>query len=92
MPPSIASVVHTFEAVAGSWRSVRTPAVSRVMSGAPQRKNFVSLKYIGLIYLNVGEICFIPMNINVNVKYLYCSTQHRETAYVTWVSNRVAPL
>ena len=22
MPPSIASVVHTFEAVAGSWRSV----------------------------------------------------------------------
>ena len=38
MPPSLASVVHTFEAVAGSWRSVSTPAVGRVMSGAPERK------------------------------------------------------
>ena len=26
--------------------------------------NVVSLKYIGLIYLNVGEMCFIPMNIH----------------------------
>ena len=38
-PPRLASVVHTFEAVAGSWRSASTPAVSRVMSGAPERKN-----------------------------------------------------
>ena len=38
MPPSLASVVHTFEAVAGSWRSVSIPAVGRVMSGAPERK------------------------------------------------------
>ena len=44
-PPSLAPVVHTFEAVAGSWRSV-------------------SLKYIGMICLNVGEMCFIPMNIH----------------------------
>ena len=37
-PPSLASVVHTFEDVAGSWGSVSAPAVSRVMSGAPERK------------------------------------------------------
>ena len=37
-PPSLASVVHTFEDVADSWRSVSTLAVSRVMSGAPERK------------------------------------------------------
>ena len=24
----------------------------------------VSLKYIGMIYINVGEMCFIPMNIH----------------------------
>ena len=40
-PPSLASLVHTFEAVAGSWRSVSAPAVSRVMSGAPERKKIV---------------------------------------------------
>ena len=37
-PPSLASVVHMFEAVAGSWRSVSAPAVSRVLSRAPERK------------------------------------------------------
>ena len=36
-PPSLASVVHTFEAVAGSQGSVSAPAVSRVMGGAPER-------------------------------------------------------
>ena len=36
-PPSLASVVHTFEAVAGSRGSVSAPAVSRVMGGAPER-------------------------------------------------------
>ena len=81
MPPSIASVVHTFEAVAGSWVSVRAPAVSRVMVD-PQSEikiaknigemtfggrvfvNVVSLKYIGMIYINEGEMCFIPMNVH----------------------------
>ena len=33
------SAVHTCEAVAGSWRSVSTPAASRVMNGAPEPKN-----------------------------------------------------
>ena len=36
-PPSLASVVHTFEAVAGSRGSVSAPAVNRVMGGAPER-------------------------------------------------------
>ena len=36
-PPSLASVVQTFEAVAGSWGSVSAPAASRVMGGAPER-------------------------------------------------------
>ena len=36
-PPSLASVVHTFEAVAGSRGSVIAPTVSRVMGGAPER-------------------------------------------------------
>ena len=36
-PPSLASVVHTFESVAGSRGSVSAPAVSRVMGGAPER-------------------------------------------------------
>ena len=31
----IASTVHTFEAVAGSWWFVSAPALSRVMGGAP---------------------------------------------------------
>ena len=35
--PGHASVVHTFEAVAGTWGSVSAPAVSRVMGGAPNR-------------------------------------------------------
>ena len=36
-PSSLASVVHTLEAVAGSWGSVSARAVSRVMVGAPER-------------------------------------------------------
>ena len=44
-PPSLASVVHKFEAVAGSWKSVSTPAVGRVMSRAPERKKN-STKYM----------------------------------------------
>ena len=35
--PSFAAVVHTFEAVAGSWRSVSALALDRVMGGAPER-------------------------------------------------------
>ena len=70
-PPSLASVVHTFEAVAGSRGSVSAPAVSIVMGGAPGRNknskkyrwsdiwgrvfvNVVSLRCIGMIYINVG--------------------------------------
>ena len=65
MPPSLASVVYTFEALAGSWGSVSTPAVSRIMGGAQSENklqkniremtfgggifNVVSLKYIGMI-------------------------------------------
>ena len=33
-PPGLASVVHTFEVISGSWGSVSAPAVSRVMGGA----------------------------------------------------------
>ena len=43
-PPSLASVMHTFEAVAGSRGSVSAPTVSRVMGGAPER-NKNSKKY-----------------------------------------------
>ena len=35
MPPSRASVLHTFEAVAGSWGSVSAPAVSKVEPRTP---------------------------------------------------------
>ena len=27
--------------------------------------NVVSLKYIGMIYINVGEMCLIPINVRV---------------------------
>ena len=63
MPPSLASVVYTCEALAGSWGSVSAPAVSRIIGGAQSGKialfllgemtfgggifNVVSLKYIG---------------------------------------------
>ena len=60
-PHSLASVVHTFEAVAGSWGSVNAPAVHRVIEIAKQIwvkrhlgrdfVNVVSLKYIGMIYI-----------------------------------------
>ena len=80
MLPSLASVVYTFEALAGSWGSVGAPAVSRIMGGAESEKtlqtnlgemtfgggifNVVSLKYIGMIHVNVGEMCFIPMKVH----------------------------
>ena len=48
-PPSLASVVHTFEAVAGSRGSVSAPAVSRVMGGAPERNKNSK---------NIGEMTF----------------------------------
>ena len=48
-PPSLASVVHTFDAVAGSRGSVSAPAVSRVMGQAPERHKNIK-KY--------GEITF----------------------------------
>ena len=74
-PPSLAPVVHKCEAVAGSWGSVSAPSFSRVMGGAPEGNtnsnkwgrvfvNVVSLKYIGMIYIIVGEMCFIPMNVH----------------------------
>ena len=69
------SAVHTFEAVTGSWRSVSAPAVSKSYEWSPRAEknskklgemnlgrvfvNVVSLKYIGMIYLNVDEMCFI---------------------------------
>ena len=37
-PPSLTSVVHTFEAVAGRWWPVSALAVSRLIGGAPERK------------------------------------------------------
>ena len=45
-PPSLASVVHTFEAVAGSRGSVSAPAVSRVMQSEIK------------IAKNIGEMTF----------------------------------
>ena len=49
MPPSLASVVYTFEALAGSWGSVSAPAVSRIMGGAQSGKKLQN---------NVGEMTF----------------------------------
>ena len=43
-PPSLASVVHTFEAAAGSWRSVSAPAASWV---EPQSKKKSTKKTFG---------------------------------------------
>ena len=51
-PPSLASVLHTFEAVAGSWGSVSAPAVSKVMGGAPERNK--SSKNIGKMTFGGG--------------------------------------
>ena len=47
-PPSLASVVHTFEAVAGSLGSVSAPGVSRVMGPQSEIK----------IAKNIGEMTF----------------------------------
>ena len=57
--------VTTFEAVAGSWRSesaVNAPAVTRVMGGAPMRNNN-SPNIVYTHNINVGEMCFIPLNV-----------------------------
>ena len=52
-PPSLASVVQTFEAVAGSWGSVSAPAASTVMGGAPERnKNSNLIRAAKLRLLN----------------------------------------
>ena len=29
--------------------------------------NVVSLKYIGMVFINVGEMCFIPMNVHIEL-------------------------
>ena len=50
MPPSLASVVYTFEALAGSWGSVSAPTVSRIMGGAQSEKK---------LHNNIGEITLI---------------------------------
>ena len=80
MPPSLASVVYTFEALAGSWGSVSDPAVSRIMDGAQSETklqknigemtfgggifNVVSLKYIGKRHLVIAYTLKERNNIN----------------------------
>ena len=55
--PSHASFVHTFEAVSraagGSGSAVSPTSVSKVMGDRQ--------------YINVGEMCFIPMNIHIQL-------------------------
>ena len=80
MPPSLASVVYTFEALAGSWGSVNGPAVSRIIGGAQCEEknskkyrlnniwggifNVVSLKYIGKRHLVITYTLKERSNIN----------------------------
>ena len=52
LPAMHHSVVHTFEAVAGSWGSVSAPAVNRVMGGAQERNRNKNRKK------NLGEMTF----------------------------------
>ncbi len=40
--------------------------------------NVVSLIYIGMIYINVGEMCFIPMNVH---NELLCSSAQMATPF-----------
>ena len=47
------SVVHTLEAVAGSWESVSDPVVGIVMCGAPERNENSNKIYMKL-YLGEG--------------------------------------
>ena len=51
-PPSLTSVVHMFDAVAGRWGSVSAPAVSRVIDGAQSEKNDF---FLGEMTLILGE-------------------------------------
>ena len=39
--------------------------------------NVVSLRYIGMIYINVGEICLIPMKVHNE----WCSSAHMATPF-----------
>ena len=75
MPPSLASVVYTFEALAGSWGSVSAPAVSRIMGGAQSENKLqtnigemtfggASLKYIGKHHLVITYTLKERNNIN----------------------------
>ena len=75
---SYASVVHTFEAVAGSRSTVGAPAVSRVTSGAPERnKNSKKNRWNdiwGRLFVNVVSLKYIGMiilyiNVGELVKY-----------------------
>ena len=78
MPPRLASVVYTFEALAGSWGSVSASVVSIIM-GIRAKKipkkigeitfrggifNVVSLKYIGKRHLVITYTLKERNNIN----------------------------
>ena len=49
----------TFEAVAGSWRYGSTPAVNRVMSGAPERKKIGEITFgvRACVYARACVVC-----------------------------------
>ena len=71
MPPSLASVVYTFEALAGSWGSVSAPAVSRIMGGAQSEKK---------LHTNIGEMTFGGGIFNV-VSLKYIGKRHLVITY-----------
>ena len=37
---------------------------THILFGGRFRNKVVSLKHIGMTYINVGEMCFIPMNVH----------------------------
>ena len=43
--------------------------------------NVVSLKYIGMIYINVGEMCRIPINVRVQWTVQWCSSAQMATPF-----------
>ena len=67
-PPSLASVVHTFEAVAGSWGSVSAPAVSRVMGGGAPERNKNSKKY--RMKWHVGDVFLWMLSASNGMKHI----------------------
>ena len=73
MRPSLASVVYTFEALAGSWVSVSAPAVSRIMGGGQSEKKLP--QNIGL-----GEMTFGGGIFNV-VSLKYIGKRHLVITY-----------